>query len=112
MVLSLIAVGALGGVAATAIATGPSLTITPSHVHRSQNVTFSGAHWARHARVALLLGKPNAGANRFATVRTNRRGRFHYVLPIKPTAPTGQYVILACRRSCATKVSRKMTILP
>jgi hypothetical protein len=113
MVVSLLATAAVGaGVVATAAATGPSLTVTPSQVHRSQNVTFSGAHWARHVRVTLLLGKPNTGANKFATVTTNSRGRFRYVLPIKPTAPTGQYVILACRKSCAVKVSRSMTILP
>jgi hypothetical protein len=110
MLLPVLATAALVG-GATA-ATRPSLTVTPSQVHRGAHVTFSGSRWAHHVRVTLLLGKPNTGANKFATLTTNGSGRFRYVLPIKPTAPTGKYVILACRKNCATKVSRNMTILP
>ena len=98
--------------AGVALAAGPSLTVTPSTVHQGGKVTFTGAGWAHGVKVTLLLGKPNTGANKFATVTTTRRGRFAYTLPIKPTAPTGKYVILACRKNCATKVSRSMTIVP
>ena len=98
--------------AGTAFAAGPSLTVTPSRVHQGGQVVFTGTGWAKGVRVTLLLGKPNTGANKFATVTTNRRGRFRYALPIKPSAPTGKYVILACRKSCRVKVTRSMTILP
>ena len=98
--------------AGTALAAGPSLTVSPSTVHQGGKVTFSGSGWARDVRVTLLLGRPGTGANKFATVTTTRRGRFSYTLPIKPTAPTGKYVILACRKNCATKVARGMTIVP
>src|SRR4051794_27896454 len=98
--------------AASAFAAGPSLTVTPSHVHQGGKVTFTGSGWPDNSKVSLLLGRPNTAANKFATVATNGRGKFSYTLPIKPTAPTGRYVIQACRKSCANKVSRNMTILP
>lgn len=110
--LALVCTVAVAATAAVAFAAGPSLSVSPSKVHRGGRVTFTGAGWARKVKVTLLLGRPNTEANRFATVTTNALGRFRYSLPIKPTAPTGRYVILACRRSCATKVSRSMTILP
>src|SRR4051794_13572824 len=96
----------------TALAAGPSLTVTPSRVHQGGRVAFTGSRWPHKVKVTLLLGKPGTAANPFATVTTDRRGRFSYRLPIKPTAPTGKYVIHACRKSCATDVKRNMTILP
>ena len=104
------AVLVLGGAVSTA-ATRPSLTVTPSMPHQGGNVTFTGSGWPHNVRITLLIGKPNTGANKFATPKTNGKGRFRYVLPIKPTAPTGKYVILACRKDCKTKVTRNMTIL-
>src|SRR4051794_21845403 len=110
--LVLAVLAAIAVAAGTALAAGPSLTVTPSSVHQGAKVTFAGSGWAQNVKVTLLLGRPNTGANRFATVTTSRRGRFSYTLPIKPTAPTGKYVILACRKNCAMKVSRSMTIVP
>src|SRR4051812_23785109 len=110
--LFLALVAAIAVLAGSALAAGPGLTVTPRRVHQGGSVTFTGSHWAHNVKVTLLLGQPNTDANKFATVKTNGRGQFSYMLPIKPTAPTGKYVILACRKSCATKVSRSMTILP
>ena len=110
LVLALLATIAVA--AGTALAASPSLTVTPSKVHQGGRVTFTGSGWARNVKVTLLLGKPGTAANTFATVTTTRRGRFSYTLPIKPTAPTGKYVIHACRKKCATDVKRSMTILP
>jgi hypothetical protein len=94
-------------------ATGPTLKVTPSTVHQGSNVTFSGSGWAKRVPVTLRLGKPGVkGSNKIATVTTNRRGRFSYTLPVKPTSPTGQYLILACRKNCAVKVTKRMTIVP
>jgi hypothetical protein len=110
--LTLLATASLVGGAATA-ATGPSLTVTPSFVHRGQNVTFSGSGWAKRVRVTLELANRGAtAANKFAVVTTNSRGRFRYTLPIKQTSPTGKYSIWACRKNCAVKITRNMTILP
>jgi hypothetical protein len=110
LVLALLATGAVA--AGTAFAATPSLTVSPSRVHQGGKVTFTGSGWAHKVKVTLLLGKPGTAANPFASVTTNGRGRFSYTLPIKPTAPTGKYVIHACRKSCATDVKRNMTIAP
>ena len=112
--VSILAAAAVVALAAVGIAaTGPTLTVSPNPVHRGANVTFSGSHWAHNVKVTLKLSAPGAnGANAFAIVRTNGRGKFRYALPIKPTAPTGKYLIIACRNSCKTKVTRGMTVAP
>src|SRR4051812_10245755 len=110
LVLALLATIAVA--AGTALAAGPSLTVTPNRVHQGAKVTFTGTGWAHKVKVTLLLGKPGPAATPSATVTPNRRGRFTYTLPIKATAPTGKYVIHACRKSCTTDIKRNMTILP
>src|SRR3954470_1975741 len=104
MVVAGIATAATVAGSVAAFAAGPSLTVTPNRVHQGGQVVFSGSGWPHHVRVTLLLGKPNTGANKITTLSTNSRGRFRYSLPIRPTAPTGKYVILACRKNCKTKV--------
>jgi hypothetical protein len=113
MVLPILVTAALVvGAATTVAATAPTLKVNPAHVQQGAIVAFTGSHWGRHKTVTLLLGKPGvAGANKIADVHTNSRGKFRYVLPVKKTAPAGQYVIKACRRNCRIKVSRSMEIV-
>jgi hypothetical protein len=101
---------AFAGLAGAAVK--PTLSVSPSTVHRGGKVTFSGAHWPKRVTVTLLLGYPNSEAAKFAGVKTTGTGRFTYTLPIKPTAPTGKYVVLACRNNCKTEVSKPLTIAP
>jgi hypothetical protein len=92
-------------------ATKPTLKVTPSTVKQGGKVTFTGAHWPKRTKVSLLLGFPNSDAAKFATVATTTTGTFRYTLPIKPSAPKGKYVVLACRKNCQVKVQRNMTIV-
>jgi hypothetical protein len=110
--LILAVVVALAMAGAAAVAASPSLTVSPGTVHQGGKVTFSGAGWPHKAKVTLRLGKPGTASNPIAAVTTDARGRFRYALPIKPAAPTGKYVIHACRKNCAIDVKRNMTIVP
>ena len=110
-----VAVLAAGGVAsgiAVGAVTKPTFRVNPSTVHRGQNVTFSGRHWGANKTVTLMLGYKNSEAAKIGTARTKGDGSFSQVRPILSGAPTGNYVVLACRKSCAIKVSRALKILP
>jgi hypothetical protein len=113
LALALLVAGAAAtATAVTSAGTRPSLKVSPNQVQQGANVTFTGSGWPANVRVQLLIGRPKSEAVKFGAPRTRGTGSFRYVLPIKPDAPTGRYVILACRNSCKTKVSRPLTILP
>jgi hypothetical protein len=113
VVVAAVAVAAVaGGAASTAASTKPTLIVNPPHVQQGSEVAFSGSHWGKHKTVTLFLGKPGvASMNKIAGRKTNSRGHFRYVLPVKPNAPAGQYLIIACRKSCKIKVSKPMEIV-
>ena len=98
--------------APTTAGTLPSLSVTPSKVHRGSNVHFNGYSWPANKRVQLLIGRPNSEATKFASPKADGNGHFRYTQSIKASAPTGKYVILACRNNCQVKISRNLTILP
>jgi hypothetical protein len=108
-VLAVVALGA--GASSTSAGYGPTLQVSPKTVRQGGKVTFAGSYWPANKRVQLLIGPPNSEATRFASPRTDGSGNFRVTKPINSSAPTGKYVILACRNSCATKVSRKLTIV-
>ena len=93
-------------------ATGPTLRVSPSVVHRGDNVTISGKHWGSRKVVTLRIGVPNSDATSLIdTVRTEADGSFTGVVPVKPKATLGSYVILACRKQCAIKRTKPLQIV-
>src|SRR4051812_44486174 len=108
---TILAAGALGTVADAA--TAPSLRLSPTVARRGDRVAISGRHWGNHKLVSLYVGRPNSEATALISkVATNNVGRFAGTVPVKRSATPGDYVVLACRKSCAIKVARKLTILP
>jgi hypothetical protein len=94
-------------------ATGPTLRVNPSVAHRGDTVALSGKHWGNHKFVTLKIGLPNSDATNFiAKVETNNIGSWRGTVPVKPTARLGNYVILACRKACAIKVTKPVKIVP
>ena len=93
-------------------ATGPTLRVTPSVVHRGDTVTISGKHWGSRKVVTLRIGVPRSDATSVIdTFRTEADGSFTGTVPVKPKAALGNYVILACRKQCAIKRTKPLQIV-
>ena len=111
-VLPLALAAALCATAATA-ATGPTLTVSPTTTHRGQRVALVGKHWGSHKRVTLLVGRPNSTVTALIDkVTTTSGGEFSGTVPVKRSATPGKYYVIACRKACAIKVKKTITILP
>jgi hypothetical protein len=112
VIAAIVVVAAAGGAASTSASTKPTLIVNPPHVMQGKLVAFTGSHWGKHRKVTLFLGKPGVSSmNKIADRKTNSKGHFRYVLPVKPNAPAGQYLIIACRKSCQIKVSKPLEIV-
>ena len=111
-ILPLVVAGALCAGGATA-ATGPTLHVSPTTVHRGDHVAISGKHWGSHKLVTLLVGRPHSTATALIDkVATTATGEFSGTVPVKRSAAAGKYYVIACRKSCAIKVRKAITILP
>ena len=111
-VLPLALAAALCATAATA-ASGPTLTVSPTTTHRGDHVAIVGKHWGSHKRVTLLVGRPKSTATALIDkVTTTAGGEFRGTVPVLRTATPGTYYVIACRKGCAIKVRKAITILP
>ena len=92
---------------ALSASTKPTVRVAPSVVKRGQAITVTGSHWPKRVTVQLLIGPPQAGAERFGSARTTSRGTFSrkLVLPAWVQARLGRWVVLGCRRDCRVKAT-------
>ena len=108
-----IAAALVAGAAATDAAVKPTLTVNPTTTHRGDRVAIVGKHWGSHKLVTLLVGRPNSTATALIDkVATSAAGEFRGTVPVKRSAAPGKYYVIACRRGCAIKVKKAITILP
>ena len=111
-ILPLVLAGALWAGGATA-ATSPTLHVSPTTVHRGGRLAISGKHWGSHKLVTLLVGRPHSKVTALIDkVATTATGEFSGTVPVKRSATSGRYFVIACRKGCAIKVKKAITILP
>jgi hypothetical protein len=91
-------------------ATKPHLTVKPPILGPGEHLTMVGRGFGASHRVTLLIGPPNSEAVKVASTKTNRKGRFSKGIFLANDIEPGEYVVLACRRSCAVKASAKITV--
>ena len=100
------------GTAADA-ATGPSMRVSPTTVHRGGKLTVSGIHWGALKKVTFLVGRPHSEQTaRVGSTTTNKDGAFTGKVPVLKNAIPGTYLLIACRNNCTIKRSRTIHIVP
>lgn len=106
VVSAAVLIGPAGAVSAVA----PSVSVSPTVVHRGDSILVTGRHWPAGTRVELLIGPPRSEASHVAWVTTTRSGALRRRLVIARDARRGRSVLLACRRSCRVKAQASFRV--